>query len=67
MSERWRAPSGKVHVLRQVWYEGTKDERAADPGIPIMLCGQRKSLEPVPDDTEITCRTCLTANPRRDE
>jgi hypothetical protein len=67
MSERWVSSSGKVHTRRHWWYPGTKDQRAADPDLPIMLCGRRKNLTPVSDDTEITCVTCQRARSSDDQ
>ena len=64
MAELWIAPSGKVHVLRHYWYAGTIHERAADPSVPIMLCGQRKNLERWTADNEVTCVTCFRAMPK---
>ena len=52
-------------MIRKRWYAGTPDERAVDPELKIMLCGQRRYLEEVSDDTEITCGTCLNAYKKR--
>ena len=66
MSDRFRTPSGKVHLRRRSWYSGTPDERPAAPELNIMLCGQRRYLEEVSDDTELTCGTCLNAHKKRE-
>jgi hypothetical protein len=40
--------------------------RAADPDLPIMLCGQRKNLERWSEDNEVTCVTCFRAMPKEE-